>query len=254
MQSIEVAPEIETLVVDLGSQDGSANIDTEFPHVTVLRLPKHFGATKAMNIASRTAAADYLLYLDPNVVLDKGTVMGLADVLEGDASASAACPLLRGPACPQVYKLPDAGALADACETGSLPLVSVDTTKEYVSVEFASRAAVMVRKDFIRGMNFFDERYGHAWPDLELAWQIQNAQRKTVLATRLGATWNGPAAATDSLSIADRYNGAAGYLSKHFGFLSGLTFRIGAIFRALFSFRFGLLGSLFSGQKIDGTQ
>jgi GT2 family glycosyltransferase len=260
VESIETGPEIETLVVDLGSQDGSAAIDTDFPKVTVLRLPKHFGATKAMNIATRTAAADYLFYLDPHVTLDKGCITGLAAILDGDSSITAVCPLPRGESgqpCPQAYRLPDSAALAEACESGSLRPAAFDVASApLIPVEYASRSALMVRKDFIRGMNFFDERYGHAWPDLELAWQIQNAQRKTVLASKIGAVWHEPEPVNldPAICAADRYNGAAGYLSKHNGFLAGLSFRISAIFKALFSGRFGLLAALFSGQKIDGTQ
>ncbi len=246
------------LVVDLGSQDGSARIDSEFPAVTVLRLPKHFGATKAMNIATRTSGADYILYLDPHAVVDAGTVAGLADILDANPDVIAAAPFLKsegGAAAAQVHKLPDAATLASACETGELPLAPVPSTEDLVPVEFASRSALMVRKDFIRGMNYFDERYGHAWPDLELAWQIQNAQRKTVVATKLGAVWYEPEPqATGTTTVVDRYNSAASYLGKHFGFMAGLSFRVSAVFKALFSLRFGMLSGLVSGQKIDGTQ
>ena len=253
VQAVDGTPEVEVLVVDLGSWDGSARIDSEFPGVTVLRLPKHFGATKAMNIATRTSGADYILYLDPNAVVEPGAVIGLAQVLDGNADVIAAAPLLM-PA-PQVYKLPDSAALAAACETGDLRPAAIDSSQELLPVEYASRSALMVRKDFIRGMNYFDERYGHAWPDLELAWQIQNAQRKTVIATKLGAAWHDPEAqATGTTTVADRYNSAAGYLGKHHGFASGLGFRFSAILKALFSFRFGLFIGLLSGQKIDGTQ
>src|SRR5690348_16101917 len=44
---------LEIIVVDKGSQDGSAMIDTEFPHITVLRLPRNFGNAKALNIGMR---------------------------------------------------------------------------------------------------------------------------------------------------------------------------------------------------------
>ena len=173
VQAVNGAPEIEVLVVDLGSQDGSARIDSEFPGVTVLRLPKHFGATKAMNIATRTSGADYILYLDPNAVVEPGTVLGLADVLDKNPDVIAVAPLMKPGS--HVYKLPDSAALAVACETGDLQPATMNTNQELVPAEFASRSALMVRKDFIRGMNYFDERYGQAWPDLELAWQIQNA-------------------------------------------------------------------------------
>ena len=253
IQAVDATPDVEVLVVDLGSQDGSARIDSEFPNVTVLRLPKHFGATKAMNIATRTSGADYILYLDPNAVVEPGTVIGLADVLDSNADVIAVAPLLKP--TPQVYKLPAATALATACESGALEPVTVPSSSDLAPVEMASRSALMVRKDFIRGMNYFDERYGHAWPELELAWQIQNAQRKTVVATKLGAEWHSPEAEeAGTTTIVDRYNSAAGYLGKHTGFMAGLGFRLSAALKALFSFRFGLMSGILSGQKIDGTQ
>ena len=47
---------IEILVVDCGSHDESPQLDSEFEGVTILRLPRYFGRTKALNIATRTAA------------------------------------------------------------------------------------------------------------------------------------------------------------------------------------------------------
>ena len=254
VQSVDGTAGVEVLVVDLGSHDGSARIDSEFPGVTVLRLPKHFGATKAMNIATRTSGADYILYLDPNVVVAPGTVLGLADILDSNADVIAAAPLLKPE--PQVYKLPDSDALAAAAQSGSLAPAAISSTAGLSPVEYASRSALMVRKDFIRGMNYFDERYGHAWPELELAWQIQNAQRKTVVATNLGAEWHTPEETepTGTTTVVDRYNSAASYLGKHKGFMAGFGFRLSAALKALFSFRFGLMMGVLSGQKIDGTQ
>src|SRR5579863_4589495 len=58
---------IEILVVDCGSHDESPQLDSEFPQVTILRLPRYFGRTKALNIGTRTAAGDYLFLLTPEV-------------------------------------------------------------------------------------------------------------------------------------------------------------------------------------------
>src|SRR5262249_3334889 len=54
---------LEILVVDCGSTDESSRMDSEFPAINLLRLPHHLGATRAMNIATRTAKADLLFYL-----------------------------------------------------------------------------------------------------------------------------------------------------------------------------------------------
>jgi hypothetical protein len=60
--------------------------------------------------------------------------------------------------------------------------------------------------------------------------------------------------AGDPLLAADRALGASAFLGKYEGFFSGLSFRIGAIFRALGRFDFRELGALVSGQKLDGSQ
>src|SRR5438876_9600980 len=58
---------IEILVVDCGSHDESPGMDSEFPNVTMLRLPRYFGRTKALNIGTRTAAGEVLFFLTPEV-------------------------------------------------------------------------------------------------------------------------------------------------------------------------------------------
>ena len=48
---------LQIVVVDNGSSDGSAHLDTDFPHAQFIRLPKNFGLTKAINIGGRAADA-----------------------------------------------------------------------------------------------------------------------------------------------------------------------------------------------------
>src|SRR5215472_9016571 len=88
---------LEILVVDCGSQDGSPRLDAEFPVVNMLRLPHHFGAAKAMNIAIRTAKADLVFLLSPSVEVEPDTVSRLAGKLEEEQDLTAVCPLLVDP-------------------------------------------------------------------------------------------------------------------------------------------------------------
>jgi hypothetical protein len=53
---------------------------------------------------------------------------------------------------------------------------------------------------------------------------------------------------------ADRIHGLAVYFGKHYGFLTGLLFRIKSILKALFTLRLSLFMSLISATKIDGSQ
>jgi GT2 family glycosyltransferase len=229
---------LEILVVDLGSEDGSSQIDTEFPAIVMLRLPHNFGATKAMNIGTRTAKADLIFYMSPDIEVEPDTVKKLADKLDEDLEASAVVPLLvdaSGKTVSRVYKLPT----ADTLKSGLAP-VPIDTTQETVNVEYASREALLVRKQFVKGMNYFDERYGEFWADADLAAQIRRAAKKIKLYPSIKAVKRADTSpdASKGLMAADKAGGAAAFIGKYYGFMGGLGFRMGSIFRALGRFDF----------------
>jgi GT2 family glycosyltransferase len=143
---------LEILVVDCGSQDESPQLDSDYPAVQILRLPQHFGATRAMNIAMRTVKAELVLFLSPNVEVLPDTVTLLAARLEDDAAAAAVCPLLCDPSGQPVsrgYRIPSSATFAG----GRLEVVSLDLSQEPITVEYTGRDAMLARKQFLRGMN-----------------------------------------------------------------------------------------------------
>ena len=246
---------IEILVVDCGSHDESPGMDSEFPNITMLRLPRYFGRTKALNIGTRTAAGEVLLFLTPEVEVMPTTIPALLARLEGDSEAAAVCPLLMdteaNPAG-QFFRLPTPATGADV-----IP-VQADKTAEAAPVEYANFLALMIRKYFVKGINYLDERYGDFGGDAELCWQIRRAGKKTLVLPSVTALYT-PVRAEYSASAettleADRLHGIATFFGKHYGFMSGLTFRLKAIVKALVTFRFPLFMALASGSKIDGSQ
>src|SRR4029079_17103547 len=94
LEASEARERMEILVVDGGSRDGSAAIDSEFPNVTAMRLPRYFGATKIRNIGTRTAKGEYVLFLSPAVKVRPDTVRRLADEMEARPELGAVCPLI----------------------------------------------------------------------------------------------------------------------------------------------------------------
>jgi GT2 family glycosyltransferase len=246
---------LEVLVVDAGSQDDSPTLDTEFSGITILRLPRYFGRTKAFNIGSRTAVGELLLFLTSEVEVLPNTIPALAGRLENDSDVAAVCPLLldsESRPVNQAWRLPSPA-------TGAQPaLVEIDPTADSVSVEYAAFQALMVSKYFFRGINYLDERYGDAFSDAELSFQIRRSGKKLQVLPGITALFTGAAvrrtAAADAVVEADRVHGAAVFFGKHYGFFSGLGFRLKAILGALFTFRFRLFFNLVSGQKIDGSQ
>jgi GT2 family glycosyltransferase len=250
---------LEILVIDCGSSDESSQLDAEYAGISMLRLPHNFGSTKALNIATRSAKAELVLYLSPNVEVAADTVTKLADHLEGDAEMSAVCPLLvdeQGAPISTIRDLPTRDALAAVCAGQPFPCSEVDLAQNSIALEYPAIDALMVRKPFLKGMNYFDERFGHHWADADLAAQIYRAQRKVRLYPAIRATYHDAPDPYDgdSLVDADCILGASAFLSKYYGFMSGAGFRMGAIFRALGGFDFRLVGALVSGQKLDGSQ
>ena len=245
---------IEILVVDCGSHDESPQLDSEFPGVTILRLPRYFGRTKALNIGTRTAIGEYLFLMTPEVEVLPTTVPSLLARLESDSETVAVAPLLLDteshPAA-QFFRLP-----VPATGTQLVP-VEIDKSAESATVEYATFQALLVRKYFVKGINYLDERYGEFGADAELAYQIRRASRKTLVLPQITALYTpcSPySSAAETILAADRVHGAAVYFTKHYGFVTGLTFRIKAAIAALFTMRLGLFGALISGSRIDGSQ
>lgn len=267
-------PSIEMIVMDNGSYDDTPEVEQEFPEVTFLRLPKYFGRTKALNIASRTAHADLLFFLSADVEVAPPLVNALAARLEAEPETlAAACPLLvdaSGNQAPVFFHLPNRAALYRVWASGGgLQPEAVDPAAEIVTVEYARFEAFMTTKYFVRGLNYLDERFGESWADAEVCWQIRRGAKKIVVLPQVQAVRHDPEeAASDragsvrAVLASDCGVGAAAFVAKHDGFFAGLLFRLRLILTALGrtltfqepGYNFSLFTSLVSGQKVDGTQ
>lgn len=255
---------LEILVVDCGSRDESTELDTDFPAINMLRLPHHLGAARAMNIATRTSKGELLFFVSPNVEVAPETVMALADRLQPDPEApeteiAAVCPLLvdpEGNLASRIHPIPTRAELKAAAAGGSLPSVDLDLSQESIAVAYPELDAILIRKHFVRSMNYFDQRFGHYWADADLAMQIKRAGKKIQLLPGIRATYH-PApdpVEGDPLARADRVSGAAALVGKYEGSMAGLSFRLGAVLSALARFDLGMVSKLTGGHKLDGSQ
>ena len=255
---------LEILVVDCGSDDESTQLDTDYPGINMLRLPHHLGAARAMNIATRTAKADLLFYISPDVEVGPDTVTALADRLQPNTDApetevAAVCPLLvdaEGHPASRIHPIPTRAELAAATRGAPLPSLPLDVTQESIPIAYPELDAVLIRKHFVRSMNYFDQRFGHYWADADLAMQIRGAGKQIRLFPGVRATYH-PAPDPlegDGLARADRVSGAAALVGKYEGTVAALRFRLGAVLSALARFDLGMVGKLTGGQKLDGSQ
>ena len=211
----------QVLVVDNGSTDGAATLDSEFPGARFIRLPKNFGLTKALNIGIRAAEGTYVLLLHDDTQITAENVTKLADYLETHQDAGAVCPLLTS------------GEIAVPCVTG---------------------AAILVRSFFLRALRQIDERYGNYGSDIELCAQVKRANRKLIILEDVPAVHEQLESPMKKGSLAgDRAVGTAVFLWKHHSFVTSILYRLKAGLGGLATFRFGLVAGALGDVKIDGT-
>jgi GT2 family glycosyltransferase len=235
----------QVLVVDNGSTDGSATLDSEFPTVRFIRLPKNFGLVKALNIGIRAADGAYVLILHDDTLIDAEAASKLADYLEEHIEAGAVCPLLLhdGQPAPQIRPLPTPAA-------PDPPFQPAQSTE----AECVRGAAIMFRTYFLRALRKIDERYGNYGSIVELCAQIRKANRKLVILRDVTAEHKVSRSPMKASALeGDRASGTAVYLGKHFGFMTGMLYRLKTGLAALLTFRFKVVAGVFSGVKIDGT-
>jgi GT2 family glycosyltransferase len=260
LERSEQREQLEILVVDCASADDTSSLDESYPALTLLRLPHHFGATKALNIATRTARGEFLLFLSPEVEVAPDTVVRLMERFEAATDAAAACPLLVNPEGEPVWRVlpaPTRELFAQISAGGAPPYTPApDLAQESIVAAYPGRDALLVRKQFVAGMNYFDERLGEYWADADLALQTRRAGKKIRLYPQIRVTVHAPSAAEprDTAHVSDRIVGAAVLLRKYQGFLASAGFRFGAMFKALGSFNLGLFFALLNGTKMDASQ
>lgn len=248
---------LEVLVVDAGSRDGSAEVDSARPWVQVIRMPMYFGKTRARNIATRSAHADLILFLDPRVEVAPDCLEKLAALLEQRSDATAAFPAFRDPegnAVECAFQLPDPATLRRASlNLEPLPRAPLSGG----AAEGAEDWAVLVRKTFLGGMNYLNEkRFSEYWALLDVWRQIRGAGKRIVCAPDAAAVLHPPlrpVAEREELA-SDAVAGAAAYLAKHEGFFTALWFRLQCFFAALFSLRPALAWNILQGRRLDPTQ
>jgi GT2 family glycosyltransferase len=262
-------PELfETLVVDCGSMDGSPQVDEDFPKVTVLRLPRNFGRTKARNIGIRTAKGEFLFLLDPVVLVQPSTIASLTAKLDADKDAVGLSPLLvnaDGEPMSRCGELPAPADLYRAwCDDTpwyEIGPVAGTSSDELIDFECPDPRALLVRTHAVKAMNYFDERYGEFGSDVDLYTHAYKASKRLSLvpAARVECrgtegVWQPDDPGAKQALTADFAVGAIAYTGKHYGWWPALRLRLKMSLRALGQFQLGLLSQILNSQKVDGSQ
>ncbi len=91
-------PVLETIVVDNNSTDGTvAHIAAEFPQVKIIPSDRNRGFAYGCNLGANAAGGEYLLFVNPDLVLDQGAIEQLLLAMRTRPRAGVTAGRLRYP-------------------------------------------------------------------------------------------------------------------------------------------------------------
>lgn len=164
--------EKEIIVVDNGSRDlGLEYLREHFPDVKIISLSKNLGFSRANNIAVKEAKYDYLLFLNNDLLLEKGFVEEMFKPFEKCNNLFATAPkMLRWD-----RTILDDGIRSGFYGRGLFDFVLENDLEKYKSwhyTTFFCGACFLVPKEKFLELGMFDELFSpYAYEDLDISYR-----------------------------------------------------------------------------------
>ena len=224
---------VEVFVVDNASVDGSqAMIKKRFPQVNLIENHKNLGFAKANNQALRQTKGKYVLILNPDTLIQEDTLLALKNFLDEHADVGAVgCKLIN----------PDGTFQAGSRRSFPTPWVAftkivglsnffprsrlfgqynmtyLDPDKEG-EIGVLSGSLMMVRKEIIDQVGYFDEDYFMYGEDIDLCYRIRKSGWKIFYVPKTKAIhYKGESTKKGEFSfIANFYAAMLIFANKHF--------------------------------------
>ncbi|HEX5438116.1 MAG TPA: glycosyltransferase family 2 protein [Gemmatimonadaceae bacterium] len=201
------APLSEVVLVDNASTDGSRLlVETRFPGVRLVALPRNLGAAAARNVALQQARTDLVLLIDNDVAPAPGAIEALASALQRTPDAAVAMPAIvhAGDGATIQYDGADAHFLGqqilhhEGVPYGSAPLDEHDIGSVVSACILVDRSRLPAPGPGSDGGGAFDEDFFIYFEDHDFGYRLRLMGRR-VLAVPAASCMHG--AGTQGVSI-----------------------------------------------------
>ena len=179
-------PVYELLVVDSASPDDTPEqLRSEVEGANIVFSQENVGFGGGSNLGAERARGAYLLFLNPDALVEPGWLEPLLEVLEGDEQAGAVVPMLLNPN----GTIQEAGSVIDSV---GWPLAfgrgeKADSLAHRFrrEVDYGSAACLLIRREDFSAVGGFDPAYGIGYfEDVDLSFKLKERGLKTIYEPR----------------------------------------------------------------------
>jgi GT2 family glycosyltransferase len=256
---------MEIFVVDNASVDGSqAMVKKRFPDVTLIENKQNVGFSTANNMAIRKARGEYILILNPDTLIQEDTLSILKKKLDDNPRLGAVgCKLLNPDGSYQINSrrsfptpwvafsrivgLSKIFPKSRLFGQYNLTYLDPDTESE---VDVLSGSLMMLRKEALEQVGYFDEEYFMYGEDIDLSYRIKKGGWKVLYTPATQAIhYKGESTKKSEFSAITRfYSTMLIFIRKHFGGRYSIALRMlltfGIYFRAVMAYVSQMLKNL----------
>lgn len=217
----------EIIVFDNNSNDMTvAYIAEKFPNVQLIKSPKNVGFGKAVNLAAKQAAGDYLFLANPDMILDNGALERLLKTFDDypdvagvsgrmrypDGSFQATCRKL-----PTMYNmfLSRGSWFSRFFKKSNYTL---DDFESISSVPAVAGTCFLIRKKIFDQVSGFDERFFMFMEDTDLSLRLNQTGKRLYFNPHAGAVhyWGEGSQSSRSQRLYHHHLSVWKYYLKHF--------------------------------------
>ncbi len=258
----KVNAELEIIVVDNASSDGSADmVRKKFPQLICLSNNENLGFSKANNQGFKIATGDFILILNPDTIIEENTLATcLTYLLDNTGVAAVGVRMVdgtgnylpeskRGFPSPlnSLFKISGLSSLLTSSKLFNGYYLGHLDEFETSEMDVLSGAFIFIEKHTLDRISGFDEDYFMYGEDIELSYQIKSLGKKIVyLPTSTIIHFKGESTKKSSLNYLRRFYGAMQiYSSKRHStgsWIWNLILNIGILFVGIS----GLFKSIFT--------
>ncbi len=217
----------ELIIVDNASiQDPGIAVRSVFPEAELIAFERNLGFAAAANVGARKAGGKHLLFLNPDVLIDAGSVSYMDSFLAAQPRVGAVGGRLRWPDGafqPTCRKLPTIYNILFS--RGSVlarlaPENEIYTLGDYDSptqVPASAATMLMIRRDLFHRMNGFDERFFMYMEDTDLCARLGRRNYVNVFLPLAGGVhhWGRGSTAGRVIRLWRHHNSLWLYFRKH---------------------------------------